>query len=178
MILDNLQIGNTIYILAVWASALTVVLWLGLVFWTVRDMRARSGSVLMRFLAACLVLFFFLPGMLVYLLLRPRRTLEEDFQMTLEEEALLQSIEEAPACPGCGRRIKDDWIVCPGCHTKLRKICTHCNRLLDLPWNICPFCGNATVEAVDNMNTPELDVSNPDIDLDKALVDFDIIDRE
>jgi RNA polymerase subunit RPABC4/transcription elongation factor Spt4 len=178
MILDNIQIGNTLYILAAWGSVMAVVLWLGLVFWTVRDMRARSGSVLMRFLAACLVLFFFIPGVLVYLILRPRRTLEEDFQITLEEEALLQSIEEAPACPGCGRRIKDDWIVCPGCHTKLRKVCVHCNRLLDLPWNICPYCGNSTTEAPEENPALEQVLPDSDLDLDKALLDFDIIDKE
>ena len=178
MILDNFLFGNTIYILAGWAGGIAIVFWLALVIWTVRDMRARSGSVLMRFLAACLVLFFFIPGVLIYLILRPRRTLEEDFQMTLEEEALLQSIEEAPACPGCGRRIKNDWIVCPGCHTKLRKICIHCNRLLDLPWNICPYCGNSTTEVVDNNTVPEENISDSDLDLDQALVDFDIIDKE
>jgi RNA polymerase subunit RPABC4/transcription elongation factor Spt4 len=61
--------------------------------------------------------------------------------MTLEEEALLQSIEETPTCPGCGRRIKDNWIICPNCHTKLRKACLHCGKLMELPWNLCPYCG-------------------------------------
>ncbi len=87
------------------------------------------------------VAVLFLPGIVVYLILRPQRTLEEEYQQTLEEEALLRAIEETPACPGCGRRTKDDWLVCPHCHTKLKKPCHHCGYLMDLPWNLCPHCG-------------------------------------
>ena len=82
-----------------------------------------------------------LPGVLVYLILRPARTLEEEYQQTLEEEALLQSIEDQAVCPGCERHIKEDWLVCPTCQTKLRKRCHSCGRLMELPWNICPYCG-------------------------------------
>jgi RNA polymerase subunit RPABC4/transcription elongation factor Spt4 len=77
----------------------------------------------------------------VYLILRPQKTLEEDYQKTLEEEALLQALEDLPLCPGCERRVKDDWQVCPNCHTKLKKNCENCNKLMELPWNICPYCG-------------------------------------
>jgi RNA polymerase subunit RPABC4/transcription elongation factor Spt4 len=69
----------------------------------------------------------------------------------------LQSIEDQTVCPGCERRIRDDWQVCPNCQTKLKKPCYHCGRLMELPWNICPYCGtpapgmrkeNATMDAV------------------------------
>lgn len=82
----------------------------------------------------------FLPGVLVYLILRPARTLEEEYQRTLEEEALLQTIEEIPVCPGCSRHIEPDWMACPHCHTRLKKHCHHCGRLMELPWNLCPYC--------------------------------------
>ncbi|MBU1660458.1 MAG: zinc ribbon domain-containing protein, partial [Chloroflexi bacterium] len=58
--------------------------------------------------------------------------------------ALLQSIEETPVCPGCGRRVKGNWIICPNCHTKLKKTCHQCGKLMDLPWNLCPYCGTPT----------------------------------
>jgi RNA polymerase subunit RPABC4/transcription elongation factor Spt4 len=90
------------------------------------------------------VAVLFLPGIVVYLILRPRHTLEDEYQRTLEEEALLQSIEETPVCPGCGRRTQPDWIVCPNCHTKLKKPCHHCGKLMELAWNLCPYCGTPT----------------------------------
>jgi RNA polymerase subunit RPABC4/transcription elongation factor Spt4 len=37
--------------------------------------------------------------------------------------------------------VKDDWQVCPNCHTKLKKTCENCNKFMELPWNICPYCG-------------------------------------
>ena len=68
-------------------------------------------------------------------------TLEEDYQRTLEEEALLASIEDQSICPGCERRVHDDWQVCPNCHTRLHKSCHHCGKPMELPWNLCPYCG-------------------------------------
>jgi RNA polymerase subunit RPABC4/transcription elongation factor Spt4 len=60
---------------------------------------------------------------------------------TLEEEALLQSIEDNSVCPGCNRQIKEDWVACPNCHTKLKKPCHQCGKLMELAWNLCPYCG-------------------------------------
>jgi RNA polymerase subunit RPABC4/transcription elongation factor Spt4 len=111
------------------------------VIWTFRDIRARTKDALARILAVLVVAVLFLPGVVVYFILRPPRTLEEEYQHTLEEEALLQSIEEASLCPGCGRRIRDNWMVCPNCHTRLKKNCRQCGKLMELPWNLCPFCG-------------------------------------
>jgi RNA polymerase subunit RPABC4/transcription elongation factor Spt4 len=63
------------------------------------------------------------------------------YERSLEEEALLQGIEERLACPGCNRRIEEDFMICPTCHTRLKKECPNCGRLLHLRWNICPYCG-------------------------------------
>jgi RNA polymerase subunit RPABC4/transcription elongation factor Spt4 len=116
-------------------------LWLSLIIWTFRDVRARSRDFLVRAFSLLLVAVFFLPGLAVYLILRPPHTLEEEYQQTLEEEALLQAIEDSPLCPGCGRRVRDVWMICPSCQTKLKKTCHQCGKLMELPWNICPFCG-------------------------------------
>ena len=134
-------LSNFLLGLSAWGAAFLAALWLSLAIWTYRDISARAKDPLIRFLAVLVVAVLFLPGIVVYLILRPQRTLEEEYQQTLEEEALLRAIEETPACPGCGRRTKDDWLVCPHCHTKLKKPCHHCGYLMDLPWNLCPHCG-------------------------------------
>ena len=128
-------------VLTGFTGAFIVALWVALVIWTFRDIRGRHRDRLVHFLAAALVALLNLPGVLVYLVLRPSRTLEEEYQQTLEEEALLQSIEDQSVCPGCELRIKEDWMLCPTCQTKLRKPCHSCGRLMELPWNICPNCG-------------------------------------
>ncbi|HSR46457.1 MAG TPA: zinc ribbon domain-containing protein [Anaerolineales bacterium] len=122
-------------------GAFLVALWLSLVFWTWRDIRARTYDRFLRILAPLLVLLLTLPGVILYLVLRPRRTLEEEYERALEEEALLAAIEEPLTCPGCSRRADKDWQICPHCHTRLRKSCVRCGRMLELAWNLCPYCG-------------------------------------
>lgn len=141
MTFDPTQFSNFFLIVTAWSGAFLAALWLSLIFWTYRDIRNRARDPLARILAVLVVAVLFLPGIAVYLILRPPRTLEEEYQQTLEEEALLQSIEETPQCPGCGRRIQDKWMICPSCHTKLKKACHHCGKLMELPWNLCPYCG-------------------------------------
>ena len=141
MSLDPTSMSNIFLILTAWSGAFLAALWLSLIIWTFRDIRGRARDPLARILAVLVVAILFIPGLLVYLILRPPRTLEEDYQHTLEEEALLQSIEDIALCPGCGRRVKDQWMVCPNCHTRLKKPCHHCGKLMDLPWNLCPHCG-------------------------------------
>ncbi|MGD0876692.1 MAG: zinc ribbon domain-containing protein [Anaerolineales bacterium] len=141
MNLDPTFLSGLTLVLTGLAGAFLVALWLALVIWTYRDMRSRHRDRLVPILAALMVALLNLPGVLVYLILRPARTLEEEYQQTLEEEALLQSIEDQSVCPGCERHIREDWLICPSCQTKLRKRCHSCGRLMELPWNICPYCG-------------------------------------
>jgi RNA polymerase subunit RPABC4/transcription elongation factor Spt4 len=139
--LDPSTLSNLIMGGAAWGAAFLVALWLSLIIWTYRDIRSRARDPLLRILAIIIVALLFLPGIVIYLILRPPHTLEDEYQHSLEEEALLQSIEETPLCPGCGRHIKEDWTVCPNCHTKLKKACHQCHKLMELSWNLCPYCG-------------------------------------
>ena len=141
MTLDPTFVSNLLLVLTGFGGAFLAALWISLIVWTYRDIRTRARDPLVQTLATLLVAVLNLPGILVYLILRPPHTLEEDYQKTLEEEALLQALEDLPLCPGCERRVKDDWQVCPNCHTKLKKNCENCDRLMELPWNICPYCG-------------------------------------
>jgi RNA polymerase subunit RPABC4/transcription elongation factor Spt4 len=141
MSFDPAAFGNFLLILAAWSGAFLAALWLSLILWTYRDILRRSRDPLARILSVLVVAVLFLPGILIYLILRPARTLEDEYQHTLEEEALLRAIEESALCPGCSRRVKENWMVCPNCHTRLKKTCHQCGKLMDLPWNLCPYCG-------------------------------------
>ncbi len=129
--------------LTAFVGAFIAALWLSLIFWTLRDIRNRSQDRLVHYLATFVVAILNLPGLLIYLILRPPQTLEQTYQEALEEEALLASIEQLRQCPGCGGRIESDWQTCANCHTRLRKPCQNCARLLELPWQICPYCATS-----------------------------------
>src|SRR5512136_996242 len=98
-------------------GAMTAAFWLALIIWTFRDMRARSRDIFAQILAALLVAVLFLPGWVIYWMLRPKETLAEAYERSLEEEALLQGIEETLVCPGCGTRVQGEFVVCPYCGT-------------------------------------------------------------
>jgi hypothetical protein len=34
------------------------------------------------------------------------------------------------------------WLICPHCHTRLKKACPDCDALMELQWKVCPYCGN------------------------------------
>ncbi|MEN4011125.1 MAG: zinc ribbon domain-containing protein [Chloroflexota bacterium] len=142
--MDTPTLGNLTLIAAGFAAAFLAALWLSLIFWTYRDIRSRARDPLVRILALLVVTILFLPGILIYIILRPARTLDDEYQRSLEEETLLQNIEEIPLCPGCTRRTQADWQLCPNCHTRLKKPCRGCGRLMDLAWNLCPYCGAPT----------------------------------
>ena len=138
--LDPALLSSLVLYSTALASAFIVALWFSLIVWTYRDARQRVRFRPIPILAAAVVAVLFLPGILVYLILRPANTLEEEYQQALEEEALLHSIEESSLCPGCSRKVQNNWVVCPSCHTQLRKPCPRCSRAVELPWDVCPYC--------------------------------------
>lgn len=131
---------------AIYAGLVFIAMWLALIVWVYRDMKARSRDSLARLFAAVFVAILNLPGLLIYLFLRPHETLAEAYERSLEEEALLQEIEEKPTCPTCGIRTREDWQVCPSCHTRLKKLCIRCHKMLELSWNVCPHCATSQVQ--------------------------------
>lgn len=141
MIFDSTGLEDYTLVIFAIAAAFIAALWLSLIIWTARDIGRRSSDGFTRVLAVLVVTILFIPGWLLYLILRPANTLEDEYQRTLEEEALLQNIEDIARCPGCNRRIQPDWMVCPNCHTMLKKSCHQCWKLIELPWNVCPYCG-------------------------------------
>jgi RNA polymerase subunit RPABC4/transcription elongation factor Spt4 len=152
IMLDRETINSILLYLITGTGAVVAAIWLGLILWTWRDMRFRSRDPLAQIAASLMVAVLGIFGIVIYIMLRPPETLAEAYERSLEEEALLQNIEQKPVCAGCGRPIKDDWQVCPYCHTKLKKLCVNCGRLLELPWNLCPYC--AAVQVYETQAAP------------------------
>jgi hypothetical protein len=69
--------------------------------------------------ALLIFLFAGLPGFLVYLLMRePKKR----------------------ACPTCGTTIRDEFVVCPSCQTRVGRGCPGCHRRVEESWTVCPYC--------------------------------------
>jgi RNA polymerase subunit RPABC4/transcription elongation factor Spt4 len=117
-------------IAGVWA----ILLWLSIIVWVYRDIRERTRE--MMFFPG-----FNIPGLALYLMLRPRESLEESYARSLEEEALLREIGDEGMCPSCRRFVEKGWRLCPFCATQLKDICAKCEQLLSFNWVACPYCG-------------------------------------
>ena len=136
---------------------------LSLVIWAVQDIRRRSQDWMAQFLAFMLVLLFNLPGLLLYLLLRPGETLAMQYERSLEEAAILQDLDKQLACPACKRAIQDDFLMCPHCMAVLKHSCRSCGRPLHSQWKTCPYCATpvapepaVAVEATGGPSDPAL----------------------
>lgn len=150
------SLNEILLILATFGIAFMAALWFSLIIWTFRDMQARSRNFLARTLATLIVAALFLPGLLIYLILRPHRTIEDEYRQALEEAALLETIGERSNCPSCGRKISAEWIVCPICHTRLKNKCRNCSELMELTWNLCPHCTTPTQGIRRNKISPQV----------------------
>lgn len=144
-------------------GAYLLAVWISLIVWTFRDIRARARDIFAQLLSVLLVVIFNVPGLLLYFLLRPRETLADGYERELSEEALLQDIEDKQVCPECHQKIQSDFIVCPNCYTRLKRQCDRCHRILNLRWTKCPYCGTdvPTSPASLPMLTPAVTAPTP-----------------
>lgn len=134
-------IARVLQVLLALGGAYLLATWFVLAVWTFRDIESRSRNVVTQIFSTLLAVFFWVPGVLLYMMLRPKETLDEAYQRSLEEEYLLQDLQELPLCPTCNHFVHDEWQLCPHCNTQLREPCDNCGHLVDLRWDICPYCG-------------------------------------
>jgi RNA polymerase subunit RPABC4/transcription elongation factor Spt4 len=127
------------------AVVYVVVLWLAASYWAFRDMQLRTDNPILPYVAAAGIIlltpFFFPFAIVVYRIVRPQERMGEVYERNLAEEALLNEVESVRHCPGCNRRIHEDWLICPTCRTRLNRVCPNCGKLVGLDWSLCAWCG-------------------------------------
>ena len=125
---NTIDINNILTYVIAFGAAFLIALWIGLILWVLRDIRSRTRDPFMIILSILFVIVLFIPGVFIYLFVRPRKTFEQKYQDAIEEEALLREIGVSERCPSCGHSIENDWILCPYCHTKIKKKCVNCGK--------------------------------------------------
>ena len=138
--------GNPAVQLVLRAAAVYFVgLWLASAYWAFRDLQGRTDNPVAPYLAASLIIVFtpvfFVLGVVIYRIVRPHERIGDVNERALAEEALLNEVESVTHCPGCHRRINDEWLICPSCRTRLNRVCPNCSRLVGLEWSLCAWCG-------------------------------------
>ena len=118
-----------------------IVLWVALTWFTYADARRRISDPILVWCATAASLFPF-AGTIVYMIVRPPEYLEDARERELEIQAAEARLFTAGLayCPKCDGEVRDDYLRCPACTTKLRDACTGCSKPLDPDWRICPYC--------------------------------------
>jgi len=116
------------------------VMWLALVFWTLKDARKRIRDGLIIAVAMATSLVFPFIGTLVYAILRPAEYLADAHERELEMRAMEADLRVLHSCPSCREPVRDDFLVCPKCRKGLRGSCPSCGRVVEFAWKVCPYC--------------------------------------
>lgn len=138
---DDVAWQDALIVAVIVLVAYLLVMWIAALVWTYRDAQARTRDPFTQNICLLLVVIFNLPGLLLYLVLRPRHTMIEMYDHQLEAEALLQEIQEQATCPSCRRKVEPDFVACPYCRSVLRSACDDCGRAVSSTWVLCPYCG-------------------------------------
>lgn len=114
------------------------ILWIALVIWVARDVVGRTRNLVFQIIAILLATGLNIFGLLLYLIIRPQKTLLENYQDDLEHHVLAESGE---VCPKCEQMLPLDFRFCPHCSVEARQSCQKCKKLVSQSWSICPYCG-------------------------------------
>lgn len=68
-----------------------VLLWIALIIWVTKDIISRTNNIILQIVSILLVVILNILGILIYLAIRPSKTLIEKFFEDLEYEALMQA---------------------------------------------------------------------------------------
>ena len=117
------------------------ILWLASVVWVAGDIQRRTNSTAVQFAAIAFTAVFFLPGLVLYVALRPGETMEERAERRMEMQALAAHAAESPTCRNCYRTLRADFVRCPYCASYIGDACPGCERLTESAWVVCPYCG-------------------------------------
>ena len=132
--------ANTAIAVGALIAAYVFVIWLAALLWTWRDIRSRTHDVISQVICVALVFFLNLPGLLLYLILRPQLTMMERAELEMEIDAFSREAAMQMRCPDCEREVQDSFAACPYCRASLASPCRECGRNLSVSWVMCPYC--------------------------------------
>lgn len=141
------SLESAIRLLAFLFGSYFLIMWLASIAWVYRDVRQRTEDMATQIVAIAIAVVFPIAGLPVYLVLRPRETLQDSYDRQLEENVILTELHNQNVCPNCRRPAQPDFVVCAHCATALKQACQQCGRLLHVQWRHCPYCAAPRVTA-------------------------------
>jgi len=120
---------------------LYVVFWVLVSFWVWKDISERTENGVLKVICVLLPIVLTPPGVIVYILIRPRDTLDEIYWSELEKRYLLYETFDLADCGKCGFSLQPGFVKCPKCGSDVKYKCEGCGKYLASNWQHCPYCG-------------------------------------
>lgn len=142
------------------------IVWIAIIIWVTKDIINRTNNILYQIFSIFTVLLWTPLWIVVYLLIRPSKTLFEKYyeEASIEEDIDLSEFEEEKSpilpeiwekylCPHCSYSVQSDYKFCPNCRACLKKECKSCQKELNPKWTICPYCWKDQENKIDQILT-------------------------
>ncbi len=145
-------------------AVVLVIFWLVIVGWVWVDSGERTSKTSLRVGYLLLSILLNIPGLIIYLIIRPSDTIEEIYWADLERRYLKYETSELGDCPKCGAQLFPGYVHCTNCGFRLKVRCPKCNVLVDKDHKYCEFCGFQIRErAVTEEKYPDVQVMQKQI---------------
>lgn len=136
---DFVTLNSSFETIIKWFLLYLAFFWIALVVWVAKDAIARSNSIIFHVLVIILNIFLPIFWLMIYLLIRPARTLLDKYYEDLEFQAL--TWHDKKFCGKCNALIEDGFNFCGKCWEDLMQKCKSCKKDFSKEYKICPFCG-------------------------------------
>jgi hypothetical protein len=118
-----------------------VVFWLFIIGWVWIDSGERTSKKDSRIGYVLLAVFLNIPGLIIYLIIRPGDTIEEIYWADLERRYLKYETADLGDCPKCGSQLFPGYVHCANCGYEIKTRCPQCSVLVNKDHKYCEFCG-------------------------------------
>lgn len=143
---------------------LFIIFWLVIVGWVWIDSSERTSRKGLRVAYLLLAIILNIPGLIIYLIIRPGETIEEIYWADLERRYLKFETSELGDCPKCGHQLYPGYVFCTNCGFELKKRCPKCNILINKDHKFCEFCGEQIRDrAIEQEKYPDVAVMEQQI---------------
>lgn len=142
-ILNTLKsIGNINFsFLSVFLGIVFIIFSLVIIGWVWVDASERTSKTKLILLYTCLAIFLNIPGLIIYLIIRPSETIEDIYWTDLERRYLKFETAELGDCPKCGEQLFPGLVFCPKCGFRIKRKCPKCGVLINKNHKYCEYCG-------------------------------------
>ena len=136
---DFVTLNSSFEVFIKWFLLYLAFFWIALVIWVAKDAIARSNSIIFHVFVIILNIFLPIFWLMIYLLIRPSRTLLDKYYEDLEFQAL--TWHDKKFCWKCNALVEDDFKYCWKCWYNLMQECKWCKKFFSKEYKNCPFCG-------------------------------------